>query len=116
MKASSKAVLSPVAGVTCRYSDIKGYTPQDAIYDWTTGRTFMCSTTQGHVDISDVERLCEMGVTKLVFTCGGSSETINLVHEDGKRNQDARYRFEPAALYATDEVIDSLTYIRKWQK
>lgn len=102
---TKKAILSPVAGTTCRYSDIKGYKPSDAVYDWTVGRQFMCSLTQGLVDISDVRRLCEMGVETLVFTCGGASEKLPL--------ENTPYTFDKSGLYCTDEVVDSLKWVRR---
>lgn len=128
-----KLVLSPVGGVTCQYRDLKGYTPQDAIIDWAVGRLFKTSrmTEDGDdfVSCEDVNDIIRDGYTMLVFTCGGSSETLTLIEmqvEKGHRGYDDRevfgqtahgkFSFDPAGLYCTQEVVDSMTFLRKHQK
>jgi len=115
-----KLVLSPVGGVTCQHRDLRGYTPQDAIIDWSVGRPFKATHIEEYVCCEDVHKLIRDGYTMLVFTCGGSSESLVMVEiekdQTTRQTTHGKFRFEQSALYCTQDVVDSLTYIRKWQK
>jgi hypothetical protein len=92
-----------------------GYTPQDAIYDWSVGTAFSGLHTDDQYDITDVYRLYKEGYTKLVFLCGGASATIDLVNKQNTFNRRApAYSFVREApgfsrsLYATEDVIKAV--------
>lgn len=97
-----KLVLSPISGVTA--STLNGYTPQDAVYDWTVGKTFMSNQHYGRVSISDADALYEQGFDTLVFTCGGSSTTLDLKGQHGNRSEQSTYSFHMNGMFHTDEL------------
>lgn len=73
----------------------RDYTPQDAVYDWSAGREFMCE--DGLVSVADVQALSE-NYDRLVFTCGGGSTFLDLKPED-----QPSFAFHSDGLFHTDE-------------